>query len=140
MYVSRWSSSFRISYRFLLISFFCSCIMCRMHCGKVPRSCQIVVTFIFVPSCPIFPSVVLGAGTAVFLDLFLRVFVFRDIKPSNILLDSEGTKPPTPRLFPLGILSLFLGHCYLTDFSVACVCDDSRRLTSLAGTKPYMGM
>eukprot|EP00118_Oscarella_pearsei_P011136 m.72405 g.72405 ORF g.72405 m.72405 type:complete len:347 (+) comp35799_c0_seq7:675-1715(+) len=48
-----------------------------------------------------------------------RSVIHRDIKPSNILLDADG-------------------HCYLTDFSVAYVCDAKHVPTSLAGTKPYI--
>ena len=46
--------------------------------------------------------------------------IHRDIKPANMLLDSKG-------------------HIHLTDFNVASVQKPGKAVTSMTGTKPYMG-
>ena len=46
--------------------------------------------------------------------------IHRDIKPANMLLDSKG-------------------HVHLTDFNVACISREGKSITSMTGTKPYMG-
>ena len=32
------------------------------------------------------------------------------------------------------------GHVHLTDFNVACIHREGKVITSMTGTKPYMGM
>ena len=49
-----------------------------------------------------------------------RCILHRDVKPANMLLDSQG-------------------HVHLTDFNVACVIKPNAHITSVTGTKPYMG-
>ena len=49
-----------------------------------------------------------------------RNILHRDVKPANMLLDSQG-------------------HVHLTDFNVACVIKPGSHITSITGTKPYMG-
>lgn len=46
--------------------------------------------------------------------------IHRDVKPANMLLDSGG-------------------HVHLTDFNVACIVRSGVNITSVTGTKPYMG-
>lgn len=49
-----------------------------------------------------------------------RCILHRDVKPANMLLDSQG-------------------HVHLTDFNVACLVKPNAHITSVTGTKPYMG-
>ena len=49
-----------------------------------------------------------------------KSIIHRDLKPANVLLDSEG-------------------HAHLTDFNVACIVRPGMSVTSITGTKPYMG-
>ena len=49
-----------------------------------------------------------------------KKIIHRDVKPANMLLDSEG-------------------HIHLTDFNVACIVHRGVANTSITGTKPYMG-
>ena len=51
---------------------------------------------------------------------FLNIFLLRDMKPANMLLDLQG-------------------HVHLSDFNVACVVKPGVPVTSVTGTKPYMG-
>ena len=55
------------------------------------------------------------------LDYLKNKFIIhRDIKPANMLLDSKG-------------------HIHLSDFNVACIVKEGKTITSMTGTKPYMG-
>ncbi len=49
-----------------------------------------------------------------------KKIIHRDLKPANMLLDSNG-------------------HIHLTDFNVASIQRAGKEVTSMTGTKPYMG-
>lgn len=70
-------------------------------------------------------------------------FACSDVKPSNMLLDDGGDQSHkdclSMRMFGRSLAFFRLGHCHLTDFSVAFVVQSKRLPKSIAGTRPYMG-
>ncbi|KAF2346734.1 Protein kinase domain [Trinorchestia longiramus] len=76
-------------------------------------------------------------------------YLYRDIKPDNMLLDGEGHVHLTDFNVAIELhegelaTSLsgtkpYMGHVHLTDFNVAIELHDGELATSLSGTKPYM--